>query len=249
MELNVRLPGHMHAGPGAYVYLTFSGLPWRYRYQAHPLMVVSCEHDVEVQDGKQQHDVTNLTFLAQPQKGLTARLYQALQADRPWKPFGKSVSFDGPYGQDLHLERYEMVVLVARGIGIAGVLPYARYLAHRQRHDGDIKMRLKLASTPNKPDLRNSLYRDATRKVDLLWVLDFNCQEEWISEQLRALQNLDPHRVSRPPSDDQANAPADYEPDLLLLPGGEGLKAADQTRRWLEMLLPGRCATQSRSSH
>jgi predicted ferric reductase len=197
MELNVRLPGHVNAGPGAYVYLSFSWLPWRYRYQAHPLMVVCCEHEVEERDGK-EHDATILTFLAQPQKGLTARLYRELQVEGP--PVRKLVSFDGPYGQDLHLERYEMVMLVAKGIGIVGVLPYARYLADRQRHDGDIRKKLRLASTLNKPKLRNSLYRDATRKVDILWILEFNRQEEWISEQLRTLQDLDPHRVSRPHS-------------------------------------------------
>ena len=206
MKFDIRIPRYLNAGPGAYVYLRFSCLPWRYRYQAHPFMIVWCTHDVEERDGR-QHDVTDLTFLVQPRKGLTARLYRELelQANNPWRTFHNLASFDGPYGQDLHLERYDIVVLVAKGIGIAGVLPHARYLAYRQRHDHDIKERLKLASTANKADLRNSAYRDATRKVDLLWVLEFNRQEEWISDELRNLQDLDPHRVRQPPSADPAN--------------------------------------------
>lgn len=198
VKFTVRVSGHMQPDPGAYVYLRFSGLPRRYTFQAHPFMIVWCEHDVELRDDARQ-DVTHLTFLVQPQRGLTARLFQELHFFRAWRPFQKMVSFDGPYGQDLHLERYETVILVANGMGIAGVLPYARYLALRLRHDGDIRKKLRLASTPNKAELRNSLYRDATRKVDLLWVLDFNRQEDWISDQLRALQDLDPRRVSRPP--------------------------------------------------
>jgi len=58
-------------------------------------------------------------------------------------------------------------MLVANGIGIAGVLPYARQLAKRNLHDCEIKKSLKLVSTPNKDDLRKALHRDATRKVDL----------------------------------------------------------------------------------
>jgi hypothetical protein len=58
-------------------------------------------------------------------------------------------------------------MLVAKGIKIAGVLLYAQHLAQRNCHNSKIKELLKLALTPNKGDLRNSLYRDATRKVDL----------------------------------------------------------------------------------
>ena len=218
MKFTVCLQQHLDAGPGRYVYLSFSGLRWRYRFQAHPFMIVWCEYDVEDKDGK-KIDITNLTFLVQPRRGLTAILGRELLLsnlsfggpsfrspalfDRPYgqdlhfeQSFRSRVLFDGPYGQDLHLEQYETVMLVANGIGIAGVLPYARHLAQRNHHDSEIKKSLKLASTPNKDDLSKALYRDATRKVDLFWKLELNRQEEWIPEHLRTLQDLDPGRVS-----------------------------------------------------
>jgi Ferric reductase NAD binding domain len=77
---------------------------------------------------------------------------------------------------------YETVMLVAEGIGIAGVLPYAQHLAQRSHHDAQIKKSLKLASTPNKDDLRRALHRDTTRNVDLFLSLELNDQERWVSE-------------------------------------------------------------------
>lgn len=193
IKLDVRIERHLSAERGQYAYLCFSGLRWRYRFQAHPFTVAWCKHEEEIKDGK-KINFTSLTFLIQPQSGLTARLARELQLSN--LSSRKSLLYDGPYGQDLHLERYETVMLVAKGIGIAGVLSYAQYLAQRNCHDDEIKKLLKLASTPNKGYLRNSLYRDATRKVDLFWELDYNCQEEWISDHLKTLQDQDPGRAS-----------------------------------------------------
>jgi hypothetical protein len=132
-------------------------------------MIVWFDHDEVVRDGR-KFDITNLTFLIQEQGGLTARLGRELQLSdlsSRESSFRSSVLFDGPYGQDLHLERYKTVILVAKGIRIAGVLPYARHLAQRNCHDGKVKKLLRLTSVPNKGGLRNSLHRDTTRKVDL----------------------------------------------------------------------------------
>jgi predicted ferric reductase len=220
-KFTVRVRRHLDANPGEYVYLYFSGMRRRYRFQGHPFMIAWREYDVEVKDGK-RIDVTNLIFLVQPRGGLTARLGRELELS--------PVSFEGPYGQDLHLERYEMVMLVAKGIGIAGVLPYAQHLAERNRHDGDIKKLLKLASTPDKGNLRKALYRDATRKVDLFWKLDLNRQEEWVSDQLNTLQDMDPGRASlHRILQIQANSLIAYELDILLLSRAEGFRAVDQT--------------------
>lgn len=196
VKLDVRIEQHLSAERGQYVYLYFSGLRWRYRFQGHPFTVAWCRHEEEIKDGK-KINFTSLTFLIQPQSGLTARLARELQlSNLSSKKSRTTILYDGPYGQDLHLECYETVMLVAKGIGIAGVLPYAQYLAQRNCHDDKIKKLLKLASTPNKGRLRNSLYRDATRKVDLFWELDHNRQEEWVSDHLRTLQDQDPGRAS-----------------------------------------------------
>ena len=39
------------------------------------------------------------------------------------------------------------------------------------------------------------LFRVATRKVDLFWELERNCQGEWVSGELKALQSIDRHNV------------------------------------------------------
>ena len=197
IKLNVRLRRHLPFKPGQFGYLKFPSLRWRYRFQAHPFMIMWCEYDVEVKDDK-QIDITNLTFLIQPRGGLTARLDRELQLSDLSKgsSFQWPVSFDGPYGQDLHLEQYETVMLVAQGPGIAGVLRYAQHLAQRSCRDREVKRLLKLESTPNKVDLRKTLHRDATKNVDLFWQLDLNSQEKWISDHLRALQDMDPKRAS-----------------------------------------------------
>jgi NAD(P)H-flavin reductase len=79
----------------------------------------------------------------------------------------------------LHLERYETVMLVAQGIGIAGVLPYIRHLASWKFH-------------------KEIWYRRMvkTRKLDLYWLLEENSEEEWIEDYLRELQTKDPEQVS-----------------------------------------------------
>lgn len=199
IKLDVRVERHVNAERGQYAYLYFSSLRWRYRFQGHPFTVAWCKHEEEIKDDK-KIKFTSLTFLIQPQSGLTARLARELQLSNlsSKKSSFPTILYDGSYGQDLHLEHYETIMLVAKGIGIAGVLPYAQYLAQRNCHDDEIKKLLKLASTPNKGRLRNSLYRDATRKVDLFWELDHNFQEGWISDHLRTLQDQDPGRVSLP---------------------------------------------------
>jgi predicted ferric reductase len=191
VKLTIRVPQHLDARPG-YLYLYFTGLRWRYRFQAHPFMIIWYEHGVEDQHGI---DITDLTFLIQPRDGLTARLGRELRLNHfSSETVQSSVLFDGPYGQNFHLEEYETVVLVAKGIGIAGVLPYAQHLVQRSHHDAQTKKLLKLASTPNKDDLRKTLHRDTTRSVDLFWKLELNDQEKWVSEQLLTLQDLDPGR-------------------------------------------------------
>jgi hypothetical protein len=171
-------------------------------------MTLWCEYGVEDNSGI---DITDLTFLVQPRGGLTARLVREL-------PFQSLVSFNGPYGQNLHLEDYETVMLVAEGMGIAGVLAHAQHLVRRSHHDAQIKKLLKLTSTSNKGDLRKALNRDVTRSVDLFWNLELNDQEKWVSDELRTLQDLDPGRVSSPhgPYKFQLTLIA-YELDLLLL--------------------------------
>jgi predicted ferric reductase len=191
IRFNVKTRGDLKIKPGQFHYLYFSGLRWRYRFQGHPFMVAWCEYEA-----KGEEKFTNLTFLLQPQRGLTARLINELRLSilRSETITSLPVRFGGPYGQDLHLEKYQTVILVAKGIGIAGVLPYAGYLGRRILHDIEIKNQLTLTSTQSV--LQRTLHRDATAKVDLFWELDHNGQEDCVADHLRTLQDQDPGRVS-----------------------------------------------------
>ncbi|KAF6796431.1 serine/threonine-protein kinase [Colletotrichum musicola] len=84
-------------------------------------------------------------------------------------PAGK-VFLDGPYGRNPHPEKYETVVLVAQGRGIAGVLPAALHIAQINRRSR------------------------ITRRIDLQWKRDNNDSEDWAEESLQALIGLEPHR-------------------------------------------------------
>jgi len=111
------------------------------------------------------------------------------------------------------------VILTAEGIGIVSILPMALHLAARKSHDNSARKQFAAASQPDQPDTTaasqpgqpdttaeanaltadravGSMFRDATRKVDLIWRLEHNDQEMWVAEQLKALQALDPENVS-----------------------------------------------------
>jgi hypothetical protein len=115
-------------------------------------------------------DFTKFTFLAKPQDGLMVRLGRELhfsEISSGRLSFRSLILFDRLYGQNLHFEYFETVILVAKGIGIASILPYIQYLTQRSFCDSEIKKSLKLVSTANKNNLRKGLYRDITRKVDI----------------------------------------------------------------------------------
>lgn len=115
---------------------------------------------------------TILSFLIQPQKGISSLL-----AGR--NSLTKAI-IDGPYGQNFKLETYESVLLFAKGIGIAGVIPHALSLIERKTHKEQAYKRALL-----------------TRKVDIFWILEESNQMEWVIKWIEELKSKDPDRVSR----------------------------------------------------
>jgi predicted ferric reductase len=170
LKLSIELKREMVVGPGSYVYLIFRGLRFTDKHQAHPFMIFWWEDSEDIPPTKRLMQTANnlssppqtLHFLIHPRNGLTARL--ALENSL------ESIDLDGPYGQDLHLELYDTVILVAKGIGIVSMLPYAKHL-------------IKWKSSPTHKR------RVLTRKLDLYWELDENCQERWVGEYLNELRD------------------------------------------------------------
>ncbi|TVY87654.1 hypothetical protein LAWI1_G007390 [Lachnellula willkommii] len=58
------------------------------------------------------------------------------------------------------LENYETVILIARGIGIAGLLLYARHMTYQR-----------VSKDKNHEAYRRGLI---TRKIDIFWIMDDN---------------------------------------------------------------------------
>lgn len=104
---------------------------------------------------------------------------------------GQDLQLVGPFGKDLRLHRFETVILAARGIGILGILPFALNLAARKQQDSVVRDK---ASRLDDSD--ETVFRDVTRKVDLVWWLDYNDQERWVMDQFATLQSFDPENVS-----------------------------------------------------
>ncbi|KAG9229869.1 hypothetical protein BJ875DRAFT_386393, partial [Amylocarpus encephaloides] len=61
-----------------------------------------------------------------PKSGLTSRLTNAISV--------RKMTLDGPYGGNLRLKDYHNVLLVAKGIGICGILAYAKQLVSWTAH-------------------------------------------------------------------------------------------------------------------
>ncbi|KFZ03967.1 hypothetical protein V501_09271, partial [Pseudogymnoascus sp. VKM F-4519 (FW-2642)] len=145
---------------GAYYYLYFSDMGLRMRFQGHPFVVSWWDDAVDTKP-------TSLSFLISPRHGLTRALTTRTSV--------RSVILDGPYGINPRLEGYEAVLLFAKGIGIAGMLPHALNLVEQKNHKD-----------------MTSWSSVMTRNVDLIWVLEENCQEQWIDSWIEKLKEKDP---------------------------------------------------------
>ncbi|CZR64892.1 uncharacterized protein PAC_14792 [Phialocephala subalpina] len=164
LKLEVEFERPMNIKPGQYLYISTNDLRFRHGFQSRPFAIVWW-NDAPVGGGlvmTEQTKASGLTFLIEPRDGFTARLTKENALNH--------LSLDGPYGQDLRLESYDTVLLVAKGIGIAGMLSYAKQLIWWKS---------------------NSLQkrRVITRKLDIYWELDDNGQERWVGDYLRQLQD------------------------------------------------------------
>lgn len=164
VKLTVRLRRPLKIHPGQYFYLFLSDMGLRRRFQAHPYVITWWDDSLHAM---------NISFLIQPHSGISSDLIARNSL--------RSVTVDGPYGKDLKLENYETVILIAKGIGIAGLLPYARHMTYRR-----------VSKDKDHEAYRRGLI---TRKIDIFWIMDDNCQQDWLSAWISELQNRDSDKV------------------------------------------------------
>jgi hypothetical protein len=213
MQVEVVLRKPVKVEPGKYFNITFPGILDPYISLHRHLAVAFCHPPEELHPCRK---VPSVSFLLS-RRGLHAAKLAGLGK-------GDQVLLEGPFGKNLKLEKLENIILAAKGIGIAGVLPLALELAERKRHDDRIKTKINSVSQrldqwqqenaiispenrerlleqrselvkKNSALLKGPLFRDATKKVDIFWLLDDRTQMHLVQDHLRTLQKLDPEEV------------------------------------------------------
>ena len=224
-KLSVRLIRPVPRAPGKYYHVFFPGRVASYNYlYSFPAVALWYSSDMAERDDtplSDMHDpyreVSTLSFLFS-RRSSSAQAMARLQS-------GDKVLLDGPYGRDPQLQDYDNVILVAKGVGIAGLLSYALELTQRKKHDNEIREEIdklsqeqsrllgevrraepqaKAAIADKRQDIisrrqslsKKPLFRDATKRVILFWSLEDNSQADLLASELKILQSLDPQNVS-----------------------------------------------------
>jgi predicted ferric reductase len=210
IRIDVILNNPSRIRPGQHFNIFFSGSLTKY---LHSHSSVAFWHLPDVEHPCRQ--VSNVSFLLSREGDHTTALSRIAMEQR--------VRLEGPFGKNLHLRDFENVILAAKGIGIAGILPLALELAERKRHDEKIKDRIQVIAKQqeqlrigaeagtNDPNrnlelrvklqeektllLKQPLFLDGTKKLIVFWSLELNSQMDIVKDQLSALQDLDPENV------------------------------------------------------
>lgn len=165
--------------PGCYFYVYFHHLAILDRFYGFATPLYSWEPTQDkICDSEKEH----VTKICDPEKEETTRLQFLIDSRFLNKSRTSRVSIAGPYGRNIHVERFETVLLIAEGLGVAGILPFALDLARRKSHRESWR-----------PGRRPE---DLTQQVALVWKLEHSAQEEAASAQLSCLMELDQEVVS-----------------------------------------------------
>ena len=118
VRLSIHVSRPLNIEPGQYINLWMPSVSFWAFLQSYPFVVTSWA------DRPQD----TLDLFVQPRRGFTRDLLhpirQGKQAKTHW------VMFSGPHGNSIKVRKYENVVLVADGAGIAAQLPYLKRLIH-----------------------------------------------------------------------------------------------------------------------
>ena len=140
IKVTIMVPSRLQMKPGQYINLWIPSISFWSFLQSHPFVVASCT------EGEQ----TTLELLLGPQKGLSSKFLRNSTNGSGSAPADLRLAlFSGPHGLSAPLADFEIVLLVASGLGIVAQLPYLRHLI---RGYNDFEVR--------------------TRRIHLVWQLD-----------------------------------------------------------------------------
>lgn len=118
VNLRLQLSRPLKTEPGQYIQLWLPSASFWAIVQTHPFVVTSWENAPQ----------RSLDLFIQPRRGFTGNL---LSLPSPGKGARRRWAlFSGPHGQTVPVERFEKVMMVADGAGIATQLPYLKKLIH-----------------------------------------------------------------------------------------------------------------------
>lgn len=124
VRVTVDVPIALTVYPGQHVNVCLPGVSWSSMLQSHPFIIVSA---------RRHGDRTLLELVIQARRGWTSRLHHRALRDRnpaDDHPTIYRCLFSGPHGPRRTISQYGVVVLVASGWGVIGLLPYLQGLVH-----------------------------------------------------------------------------------------------------------------------
>ncbi|KAG5659504.1 hypothetical protein KAF25_002063 [Fusarium avenaceum] len=174
-------PSMYEIPPGTFYYLMVLN-KWNF-WESHPFTVASVsgtrQHAVkhlaeespllgnipvlpEEVESDSEKDHREMTFLIRPYDSFTSRLRKYAEAEHP-KPAILRVAIEGPYGNTLPLERFDKVLFIVGGSGIAVPLSYLRRLLKSTSQPGSIEIHWAVRQTALAVDVLNHELRDVLR--------------------------------------------------------------------------------------
>ncbi|CAJ0546526.1 Ff.00g011530.m01.CDS01 [Fusarium sp. VM40] len=211
-------PSMYEIPPGTFYYLMVLN-KWNF-WESHPFTVASVSgtkrHAVkqlaeesallgnvpvssEEAESDSEKDHREMTFLIRPYDSFTSRLRNYAEAEHP-KPAILRVAVDGPYGKTLPLERFDEVLFIVGGSGIAVPLSYLQRLLQFTSQPGSVEIHWSVRQTALAVDVLNHELRDVLRDERLKIVIyatgrsddENSCDlAEWRSERLNVEEAID----------------------------------------------------------
>lgn len=122
VRLTVDVPVVLEIHPGQYVNVCVPGISWTSLLQSHPFVVATA----------QRHEgSTMLELVVRVRRGWTSKLHRRALRDGERhhdRPAAYRCLLSGPHGPRQAIDKYGVVVLIASGCGVIGLLPYLQGL-------------------------------------------------------------------------------------------------------------------------
>lgn len=150
VRLHLRKPLRVKAGQYINLWVPSAGL-WSFT-QTHPFTVTSWSNEPQ----------SHLDLFIERGRGFTKDLFDLSE----YGPTTSIVLFSGPHGKKLPIQRYENIIMMASGFGIAAHLPYLKNLIHNHHS-----------------------HKLPIRRVHLIWQMDRLCTHRMASLGSLALAN------------------------------------------------------------